>query len=159
MRQLVRALRFRLLRARTRACVSVGENVWFGAGAVLAAPDFISVGDNVAFGRGFHVETNLTVGDDVLISSGVAIVGNDHRFDDPTVTVFWQGRATPDTVVLEGDNLVGFGTVIVGSLTVGRGAIIGARSVVTRDLPAGFICAGCPARPMRPRYGPRDHPA
>ena len=78
------------------------------------------------FGRGVHIETALDIGDDVLISSYVGFVGNDHPFDDPTKTVFSQGRATQASIRLDGDNLIGFGTVIVGNVTIGRGAIIGA---------------------------------
>lgn len=156
LRSLVRLARFWALRSRTQAQITVGENVWFGAGAVLAAPDYVSIGNNVAFGRAFHLETNLVVGDDVLVSSRVACVGNDHRCDEPDTTLFWQGRTPADTIILEGDNLIGFGTVLVGTITVGRGTVVGAGSVVTRDLPSGYVCAGCPARPLRRRHAGRE---
>lgn len=152
LRRLARSVRVLSLRVRSRGHLSVGRNVWFGRGAVLAAPDTIRIGSNVAIGRHFHLETNLVIGDDVLISSSVAVVGNDHRFDNPATTVFWQGRADPACVVIEGDNLIGFGARIVGNVTIGRGAIVGAGSVVTRDLPGGYVCVGSPARPLRPRY-------
>jgi acetyltransferase-like isoleucine patch superfamily enzyme len=100
-----------------------------------------------------HIETALDVGDDVLISSYVGFVGNDHPFDDPTKTVFSQGRAAQAAIRLEGDNLIGFGAVIVGNVTIGRGAIIGARSVVTQDVPPNAVSYGTPAKVRRQRYG------
>jgi acetyltransferase-like isoleucine patch superfamily enzyme len=151
-RSIVRRARLTALRARSRGRLQVGENVWFGAGAVLAMPDFASFADNVAVGRDFHLEANLTVGADVLISSRVSIVGDDHPFDDPATGVFWQGRAAPATVVIDGDNLIGLGTIIVGPVRIGRGCIVGAGSVVTRDLPANSVCVGAPARPIRARH-------
>lgn len=157
LRRLARSLRVLSLRVRTGGRLDVGRNVWFGRGAMLAAPDIIRIGSNVAIGRNFHLETNLVIGDDVLISSSVAVVGNDHLFDSPATTVFWQGRSDPSCVVLEGDNLIGFGTRIVGNVTIGRGAIVGAGSVVTRDLPGGYVCVGTPARPLRPRYSDQTY--
>jgi acetyltransferase-like isoleucine patch superfamily enzyme len=106
----------------------------------------------VRFGRGVHIETALEIGNDVLISSYVGFVGNDHPFDDPTKTVFSQSRATQASIRLDGDNLIGFGTVIVGNVTIGRGAIIGARSVVTRNVPPNTVTYGAPAKVQRLRY-------
>ena len=88
------------------------------------------------------------------ISSHVAIVGNDHRFDGASASVFAAGRLPPTTVVLEGDNLVGFGAIIVGGVRIGRGAIVGAGAVVTRDVESDAIVCGVPARPIRRRARP-----
>jgi chloramphenicol O-acetyltransferase type B len=151
-RATVRRGRWLRLSLLTSADLQAGQNVWFGAGAVLAAPSFIRLGDNVAIGRDFHLETNLEVGSDVLISSRVAIVGNDHLFNDAETSVFWQGRAPEQTVHLEGDNLIGFGTIIIGAVTVGRGCIVCAGSIVTRDLPPQTVCVGAPAKPIRDRH-------
>lgn len=151
LRGLVRTLRVAALRMRTTASLQMGDNVSFGARSVLNAPNFIHLGDNIRVGRDFHLETNLTVGDDVLISSRVAIVGNDHPFDDPETTVFSQGRAPAHHVTLGGDNLIGFGATIVGTVDIGRGCIVGAGALVASDLPSYTVCVGIPARPIRSR--------
>jgi len=126
--------------------------VTIGPAAVLVPPNRLTLGDNVGIARGFHVEVDLEVGPDVLISSQVAVVGRDHRFDDPTRTVYWAGRLPACQVVLEGDNLIGFGTIIVGPCRIGKGCVVGAGAVVTGDLPADSICVGVPAKAIRPRY-------
>ena len=45
---------------------------------------------------------------------------------------------------------IGANAVICGGVTIGKGSIIGAGSVVTRDIPAGVVAAGTPCRPLRP---------
>lgn len=151
LRGLVRWLRVARLRALAHGELHLGHNVTFGPRARLLMPDRIEIGDNVSIGADLHVEANLRVGSDVLISSRVAVIGNDHRFDDTDQTVYWAGRLPAAEVVVEGDNLIGFGTILVGPVRVGRGCIVGAGSVVTRDLPPDTICLGAPARPIRQR--------
>ena len=144
----------RIIRARLgyRGTLIIGKDFTTGSGLVLATEGPVHIGDRVRFGRGVHIETAIQVGDDVLISSYVGFIGNDHPFDDSTKTVFSQGRARQATIRLEGDNLIGFGAVIVGNVTIGKGAIIGARSVVTRDVPPNTVSYGAPAKVRRPRY-------
>jgi len=48
--------------------------------------------------------------------------------------------------------------VVLPGVTIGDGAVVGAGSVVARDLPAGMICVGCPARPIKPRPGGQGAP-
>lgn len=149
------ALRYtRMLRHKLslRGKLTIGQNVFFGKRCYLSPPQFMRVGNNVAIGMAAFVETNLEIGDDVLISSQVSFVGNDHRFDDPEQTVFWAGRLPPSTIILEGDNLIGHRTTIVGNVRIGRGCIVGAGAVVTKDLPPNTICCGVPARPLRQRF-------
>lgn len=50
----------------------------------------------------------------------------------------------------EDDVWIGANAVICGGVTIGKGAIIGAGSVVTRDIPSGVVAAGTPCRPLRP---------
>lgn len=113
-----------------------------GKALELRPPENIKIGKNVYIGPWFLTESNLEIGNDVLISSRVSCIGNDHAFDDPHKTIFTQGRIHSSTVILEGDNLLGFGTIIIGDVRIGRGCIVGAGSVVTKDLPQNMICAG-----------------
>ena len=148
----IRMMRFARMKLLLGKKLRTGAGVVFGPGCKLLVPDFAHFGSNVSIGGQFYLEQNLKVGDDVLISSNVSIVGNDHPFDDPSLTVFSAPRAAASTVTIEGDNLIGFGTTIVGGVTVAKGCIVGARSVVTRDLPPYTVCIGAPAKPVRKRF-------
>ncbi len=151
LRSVLRALRILQWRLRLGRKLTLGTNVMVGPRASVFPPGFLRIGDNVAIGSDFRVDCDLIIGSDVLISSRVSIIGNDHRFDDVAETIYWAGRLPPASVVLEGDNLVGFGAIIVAPARIGRGAIVGAGSVVTRDIPPDSVCAGVPARYIRAR--------
>ena len=151
LRRLIRSIRIARLRLLLGRKLDLGSNVVFGADAVLLPPSYARFGNNVYVGRQFHLETNLVVGDDVLISSRVAIVGNDHRYGEGLETIVSAGRLPPATVRIEGENLIGFGAIIVGAVTIGRGTVVGAGSVVVNDLPPGKICVGVPAAPIKDR--------
>jgi acetyltransferase-like isoleucine patch superfamily enzyme/glycosyltransferase involved in cell wall biosynthesis len=151
-----RTLRNLRHKARLRDKLRFGRNVTIGKRAYLNPPGFITLGENISIGADFHLESNLEAGSDILISSRVAFVGDDHRFDDPTSSVYWSGRNEPATVVLEGDNLIGFGVTVIGNVRIGRGCIVGSRAVVTADLPPNTVCVGVPARPIRDRYPVAD---
>lgn len=148
----VRVVRRGWLEIKLRTKFSAGKQFSIGRGADVRPPEFFTTGDNVSIGKNFTVETNVAIGSDVLISSNVSLVGNDHAFDDSDSTVYWQGRKPTTVLRIEGDNLLGFGTIVIGGVTIGRGCIVGAGSVVTRDLPPYMVCAGVPARVIRPRF-------
>jgi acetyltransferase-like isoleucine patch superfamily enzyme len=154
-RAIARQARVLRLRLQLRRRLSYGRNFSVGKGADIRPPSYFKCGDDVGIGKNLTVETNVQIGDEVLVSSNVSFVGDDHQFDDPNSSVFWQGRKPEGCVVLEGDNLVGFGCTLIGGVKVGRGAIIGAGAVVTRDLPPYTICVGVPARPTRSRFAAR----
>lgn len=145
----MRILRMKLVLGRK---LKIGKDCVVARGCFFAPPDRFELGNKVAVGAYFHLEQNLVIGDDVLISCYVSVIGNDHPFDDPSFTVYSSPRGPASTVILEGDNLIGFGSTIIGNVRIGKGCIIGAKSVVTRDMPPYTVCAGSPARPIRKRF-------
>jgi acetyltransferase-like isoleucine patch superfamily enzyme len=157
-RSLVQLARYAIVRLTLRRKLQAGRNVTFGRKILLRPPQFVRLGDNVHIASYFITEANLEVGSDVLISTRVACIGNDHAFDDASKTICEGGRLPPSLVVIEGDNLIGFGAILIGNVRVGRGCIVGAGSVVVSDLPPYWVCAGVPARPIRRRYAGKDSP-
>lgn len=150
-RRTVRRLRYLRFLIAARGRVRVGDAFVIGPRPTVARGTSFEAGSRVNIASEFVSHVHARIGDDVMISSRVALIGKDHSFDDPALTIQDQHRLPVATVVLEGDNLIGFGTIIVGDVTIGRGAIVGAGSVVTRDLPPDTVCVGAPAVPIRKR--------
>ncbi|HRS72718.1 MAG TPA: CatB-related O-acetyltransferase [Anaerohalosphaeraceae bacterium] len=114
----------------------------------------IEAGDYVFFGRKVHIYANVKIGHFVMIASHVAIVGGDHRFDVVGVPMRFTGRDGLEELqtIIEDDVWVGHGATIMAGVKIGRGAIIAAGSVVTKDVPAYAIVGGIPAKLIRLRF-------
>lgn len=147
-----RAIRLGVVRVRNiRSNVSHGSSFAISPNATIAPKSTISVGHRVSIGPGFTALANLTTGDDILISANVGVIGNDHPFDESEKTLSQFPRTPLAHVHIEGDSLIGYGAVLMGDITIGRGAIVGARSLVISNVPANAIVAGVPARIIRYR--------
>lgn len=83
---------------------------------------------------------SLRIGDNVSISPEVAILTASHRVDDPSF------RVETRPVVIEDHVWVGTRALILPGVTLGRGSVVAAGAVVTRDVPPLAIVAGVPAR-------------
>jgi len=116
---------------------------------VVRNPECLSLGKNVHLGEYVHIRAGggVTIGDNVAIAAHVAIASQGHPTDLPRC----QGRhwrITEAPVVIEDDVWVGSGAIILPGTRVGRGAVVAAGAVVSRDVPALSIVAGVPARPI-----------
>jgi acetyltransferase-like isoleucine patch superfamily enzyme len=88
----------------------------------------------------------------VMLAPYVAIVGKDHVTSKPGVPVIFSGRPTLKPTVIEDDAWVGFGAIIMAGVRIGRGAIVGAGSVVTKNVPPYEVHAGVPAHKIGERF-------
>ncbi|QRM18683.1 acyltransferase [Dechloromonas sp. TW-R-39-2] len=153
LRLFLRWVRFVLIKYQSLGKdIRVGRGTYFGAKCIVHPPEFCVVADRVSIGREFFLQVNCTIGEDTLISSRVSMVGNDHDFSDRKKTVYSGKRLPPCKVVVGRDCLVGHGVTVVGNIHIGDGVIVGAGSVVTKDLPEYTICVGNPAKPIKGRY-------
>jgi acetyltransferase-like isoleucine patch superfamily enzyme len=114
-----------------KARIRVGQGCFLNRNTMLAAVELIEIGDHVMFAN------HCFVGD------------SDHRYDDPTRPITWQGFEHKGPVRI-GDNCwFGVNCVVTGGVEIGERCVIGSNSVVTRDLPPGVIAAGSPAKVIR----------
>jgi maltose O-acetyltransferase len=94
---------------------------------------------------------DLKVGKDVMMGPHVIIIGENHNSTDLEIPMRLQGYKIFPPVRIEDDVWIGARAIILPGLTIGKGAIIGAGSVVTKDVPPYAICAGNPARILKYR--------
>ncbi len=147
--------------------VGSGVRLAVGRGSILegvVAADrpeaFVEIGDDTFIGNSLIVcASNVRIGSNVLISWGCTIV--DHH----SHVVEWEGRkndvrkwhaGTKDwtgvkiaPVTIEDKAWIGFNSIILAGVTIGQGAVVGAGSVVTKDVAPYTIVAGNPARLIR----------
>lgn len=98
------------------------------------------------------VPKGVTMGNYVMIGPELLITGADHRFDKPGVAMIFSGRPDPEECVIEDDVWIGARVTVLKGVRIGRGAVIAAGAVVTRDVPPYTITGGVPARQIRQRF-------
>lgn len=132
--------------------VSLADDVWLNVEPLAGASgSAITIGDGTGIGRGTVVSAALSVeiGPRVTIAPGVLISDHQHAFADPDRPVGEQGITEPVPVRIEEGSWIGTNAVVMPGVRIGRNAVIGANSVVTRSVPDGAVVGGVPARPLR----------
>ena len=92
----------------------------------------------------------IEIGDNVMISPRVSIYAENHDFDNPDIIMKKQG-VTKQFVKIEDDCWIAANSIILAGVTIGKGSIIAAGSVVTKDIPPYSIAAGVPAVVIKSR--------
>ncbi len=111
----------------------------------------IEIGNNVAINRGcefytsFHLNKKIIIGDNVVISPNVKFYGAAQDYSHLTMT------DTADNIVIEDNCWICANAIILQGVTIGSCSVIGAGSVVTKDIPPGSIAVGNPARVIKKR--------
>jgi acetyltransferase-like isoleucine patch superfamily enzyme len=113
------------------ARVRIGEGTFLNLGVMVAAVALVEIGSHC------------------MLANGCFVTDGNHRFDDPSQPVTWQGFSSKGATRI-GDNVwCGANVVVTSGVTIGERCVIGANSVVTRDIPPYSIAAGSPARVVR----------
>jgi len=141
-------------------------NPWVKHGAPIRCPmdvwfwaphRDITLGNYVQFGPGCSVQCDISIGNKVLIARRVAFVGrDDHRIDVVGSTIWDSGRGDSYKTIVEDDVWIGHAAIVVSGVRIGRGSIVAAGSVVTRDVPPYSIVAGVPANVVKLRFTPAE---
>jgi acetyltransferase-like isoleucine patch superfamily enzyme len=135
-------------RAEIGPHVLIEPGCWF---ALYPETARMAIGEGTILNLGCMVAPTLsiTIGRHCMFANYCFIADAEHRYDDPELPVTWQGMETKGPVKI-GDNCW-FGTncVVTGGVTIGERTVVGANSVVTRDLPPGVVAAGAPAKVIR----------
>jgi maltose O-acetyltransferase len=125
--------------------VNIEKGAYFGDGSDLR------IGDRSGIGVHCCVYGEVTIGNDVMMGPDVIILTQNHRFDRVDVPMKSQGHNPPIPVIIGDDVWIGTRAIILAGVTVGKGVIIGAGAVVTKDVPDYAIVGGNPAKVIRYR--------
>ena len=136
----------------------LGTGVRMHGGTLIAAAHaeerpVLEVGDEtyLGFGLTFRLAQRISIGRQCIIADGVCIHDTDGHPLDPAR----RGRGEPvdpaqvRPVVIEDQVWIGLRAIILKGVRIGRAAVVGAGSVVTRDVPPFAVCAGNPARVVK----------
>ena len=111
----------------------------------------VSLGDYSGIGVNAKLYGRCSIGDHVMMGEDCTVITRNHRFSATDKPMMEQGFEEERPVRIGNDVWIGDRVIILPGVTIGDGCIIGAGSVVTRDIPAYAIAAGNPAKVLRYR--------
>ena len=142
--------------------ISIGDNVIIEQDSTLYCVSAyqgvshqgkIFIGNNVYINHGFNATTanRIVIEDDVLCAYNVSIFDFDHGYEDLTKKINHNKLKVRGPIVIGKQSWLGMNVSILGCVNIGKHCVIGANSVVTRDIPDYCVATGNPARIIK-RY-------
>lgn len=141
-------------------CIHLGSDVYIRTGAVLTAwiqylsvkyAPTIHIGNRCSIGTNVNISAidRIEIQDDVLIGRWVTIIDHSHgtfTLPDNLINPVERPLVSKGGIVIEEKVWISDKVTICGHVRIGKGAVIGANSVVTKDVPPYTMVAGCPAK-------------
>ena len=155
---------------RGRNFVDFGENLTTGVGCRIDAFSNGNGGPTLKFGKNVQINDyvhlvamdSIVIGDNVLMASHIFISDNSHGsykgddFDsDPTIPPMEREYRT-SPISIGNNSWIGESSIIMPGVTIGEGCVIGAHSIVNKDIPDYCIAVGSPAKVIK-RYDFNQH--
>ena len=137
---------------------------------VYISPDLNLMGNNVKIGNNVNIgienifmsnNAQIIIGDNVMLAPRVMLITGNHRIDvvGKYLIDIREEDKLPENdapIVLEGDNWIGANATVLKGVTIGEGAVVGACSLVTKDVPPYAIVAGVPAKVIGYRFNENE---
>lgn len=126
--------------------VTLWENGW------IEFPNRMIINEKTSINRNFFINARggLSIGKNVLIGPYVIIYTTNHIYSDISIPINEQGQ-TEEAVIIEDDVWIGAKAIILPGVNIGKGSIVAAGAVVTKDVPPYSIVGGIPAKIIRNR--------
>lgn len=128
---------------------SCGKDAIIKKGAIFGKGNKIRIGNNSQIGHNARVPFDLTLGNDVIMAPDIIIWSVGHEFSRTDIPIRLQGETVRKPVVIGNDVWIGQRCIIMPGIHIGDHAVIGAASVVTKDVPPYAVVAGIPAKVLR----------
>ena len=138
-----------------RKIAQIGRNTKIHPTVIIRGAINVVIGSGCYFNHntilnGGKENAKLIIGNNVQTGPNVAFYAYNHAFNNRNLLIEQQGYYEAD-IVIEDDVWIGANSVILAGVHIGRGVVVGAGSVVTKDLPPYSVCAGSPARVLKER--------
>lgn len=133
--------------------IELGDQILVGRNTILSCNNArIRIGNFVSMGPFcfFASKSHIDIGSNVSIGSGTHMLAGSHVFDDPDTPVIRQARVSQG-ITVEDNVWIGSGTKVLDGVTIGQNSIVGAGSVVSKDVPPWTVVLGNPARVIQKR--------
>ena len=136
--------------------VDISNSFRMGRNAIISATEGkLLIGHNVDLMDNAQINanrSNIKIGNNVMIAPNVVIQGVNHNIDNINMTFTESGDQTDKNfITIENNVWIGANSVILPGITIGTGSVIGAGSVVTKDVEPFSIMGGVPAKLIRKR--------
>jgi putative colanic acid biosynthesis acetyltransferase WcaF len=130
----------------------IGKNVILRPSVKVTYPWKLTIGDYSWIGDevGLYTLGEIAIGKNVVISQKSYLCAASHDYTKESFDIF------ESKIVIEDEVWIATDVFIAPAITIGSGAVIGARSTVLSDMPAGMICVGYPAKPIKQRIVKRN---
>ncbi|HAT4315646.1 TPA: acyltransferase [Clostridium perfringens] len=147
------------LNAFSKKGIQIGDNASIGAYSIIRCSGGIkSIGKGIKIGNNFGcgdycffgAAGGIEIGDDVIMGQNVRFHSENHNYIDKNKLIRLQGISNKG-IKIESDCWIGAGTVFLDGVTIGKGCVIGANSVVTKDIEEYSVVCGNPARIIKKR--------
>ncbi|MBS4067765.1 MAG: acyltransferase [Sulfurimonas sp.] len=122
----------------------IGEQSWLNVNKRVENFEHIKIGNYCYIGRRNLLSSSkeLIISDYVMVSNDCKFLGNNHVYSNPLSPYIATGTTDEDVLKIGVNVWIGAGTIVLGAVTVGHGSIVGAGSVVTKDIPPFSIAVG-----------------
>lgn len=140
------------------ASFTIGGFVWIGEGCAFRAHEgTLRIGRKSTFGgkNTINCYNHVEVGEEALWADHIYVVDFDHWFIDPHMTIRSQG-IRKEHVIIERNVWIAEKATVLRGVTVGEGSVVGAMSLVARDVPPYAVVGGVPAKVLKYRRNPVD---
>lgn len=110
-----------------------------------------SIGDHSGIGFGCEINDSVTIGQKVMMGPEVVIYTRNHNTQNPDIPMCEQGMGELKPVVIEDDVWIGARVCILPGVTVGTGSVLGACTVISKDVPPYSVVVGNPGKIIKNR--------
>ena len=140
--------------------IKLGNRVTIGKYAIIRPSNIyggpigegLTMGDNSNIGPYNYIGCSgkITIGNNVMLAPRVSIYAENHVFDHPEILIRDQGVEKKE-VIIEDDCWIAANSILLAGVTIGRGSVVAAGSVVTENVPPYSVVAGVPAKWIKSR--------